>query len=108
MSSNSFRSAPWKTASGDPAGLRDFLGPYRQGDLLQHAVHEAVAFGAAIALAELDRLVQHHLERRLRVRGKLEAADVEDRALHGRELLEGAVEVRRDERLELRSAVAHA
>ena len=36
-----------------------------RGELVEHAVDVLVAVGAAEALAELDRLVDHHLERRL-------------------------------------------
>src|SRR5437016_2013959 len=86
----------------------DFVGTQARGDLLQHAVHEAVAFRAAVALAELDRLVQHHLERRLRMRGELERADIEDRALDRREAREIAVEVRHDQPLQLAHAVAYS
>src|SRR5918994_2942924 len=93
---------------GDVARARDFFRPLRLRDLLQDAVDETVAVGAAEALAELDRLVQHHLERRVRVRGELIGADVEDRALDRREASERAIEVRRDQRLELCRAAAHA
>src|SRR5205085_11431920 len=68
---------------------------------------EAVALGGAEALAELDRFVEHHLERRLRLRHELEGADVEDRALHRREPAEIALEVRHDERLQLVQVLAH-
>src|SRR4051812_1125345 len=67
-----------------------------------------MAFGAAVALAELDGLVQHHLERRLRMRRELEGADIEDRALDRRKPREIAVEVRHDQALQLVDAVAHA
>src|SRR5687767_8470044 len=92
---------------GDVARASDFFGPQRLRDFLQHAVDEAVAVGTAEALAELDRLVQHHLERRVRVRRELVGADVEDRALDRREAGERAIEMRRDQRLELGGAAAH-
>src|SRR5229473_703507 len=63
---------------------RDLVGAQARRDLLEHAVDEAVALGAAEALAELDRLVQHHLEGRFGMRDELERADVENRALHRR------------------------
>src|SRR5437762_1183581 len=66
-----------------------------------------MALGAAEAFAELDGLVDHHLERRLRMRDELVGADVEDRALDRREPGEVAVQIRDDEPLQLDRAVAH-
>src|SRR5882672_9430434 len=86
----------------------DLVGPQPGSDLLEHAVDEAMAFGAAEALAELDRLVDHHLERRFRMRHQLERADVQDRALDWRELGQLAVEMRHDQALQLGEPVAHA
>src|SRR6267142_7177134 len=64
-----------------------------------------MAFGAAEALAELDRLVQDHFERRPGLGRKLVAADVQDRPLDRREPLEGPVEVRGNQRLQLGAAL---
>src|SRR5882724_4370264 len=93
---------------GGIARPADFVGAQARGDLLEHAVHEAIAFRAAVALAQLDGLVQHHPERRFRMRGELERADIEDRALDRREAREIAVEVRHDQALQLADAVAYA
>src|SRR6185436_5029967 len=68
----------------------------------------AIAVGAAEALAELHRLVQHHLERGGGMLGKLVSRDVKDRALHRRQAAELAVEVRRDQLLELGRLARHA
>src|SRR5438445_6985885 len=104
MMSNSLRG----TKSGAIACPAHLVGAQARRDLLEHAVDEAVALGAAEALAELDRLVQHDLEGRLGMRDELERADVENRALHRREPREIAIEVRHDEALQLAHAVAHA
>src|SRR5438874_8016153 len=103
MMSNSLRG----TKSGGIACPAHLVGAQARRDLLEHAVDEAVALGAAEALAELDRLVQHDLEGRLGMRGELERADVENRALHRREPREIAIEVRHDQGLQLAHAVAY-
>src|SRR6185503_10360162 len=79
---------------------RDFLRAQLDRQLLEHAVDELVAVGAAEALAQLDRLVQHHLERRLGPLGQLIGGDQQDRALYRRERRQAAVQVRRDLLLE--------
>src|SRR5437868_1599479 len=60
--------------------FRDFLGTHCRRQLVQHAVHVLVAVGAAEALAQLDRLVDRHPVRDLRVVHQLPGADEEDRA----------------------------
>src|SRR5258708_21873355 len=93
--------------SGNVSRLREFVGTQRGGDLLEHAVDEAVPFGAAEALAELDCTVRPHLEGRPGRGQRPLAADVENGTPARRKPVERAIEVRRDHRLQLGAALEH-
>ncbi len=69
----------------------------RRRELVEHAVDELVAVGAAIGLRELDRLVDHHAIGNLRPVLQLPRADHENRALDRRKLRGATVEARRNE-----------
>src|SRR5258706_1367309 len=84
-----------KRSDGLP-DARDFLRAQLDRQFLEHAVDELVAVGAAEALAQLDRLVEHHLEGRLRPLRQLVGGDQQDDPLHRRERRQAAVQVRRD------------
>src|SRR3954463_11351584 len=79
--------------------LRDLFGPHRRGQLVEDAVHVLVPVGSAEALAQLDRLVDRHAVRDLRVVDQLPRADEQDRALDRAHLVPLAV----GERLHLRA-----
>ena len=66
----------------------DFVGTQTGGELVEHAVHEAVAVGAAVALGELDGLVDDDPVGGVGAVHHLEGAHQQDAALDGRQLVE--------------------
>src|SRR6516162_6683982 len=71
--------------------LRDLVGAHRAGQPVEHAVHVLVPVGAAVALAQLDGLVDRHSVRNLRVVHQLPGAEQQDGALDGTHVVPLAV-----------------
>src|SRR5688572_7057861 len=72
-----------------------------RGELVKHAVHELVAVGSAVALRQLDGLVDHGAIRHFRQVLELVPGEQQDAALDRGEPRVVAVQVRRDRLLEL-------
>src|SRR5262249_12876113 len=98
----------WRAISSDSGAscvmarlslFRDPVGAHRAGQPVEHAVHVLVPIGAAVALAQLDGLVDRHSVRNLRVVHQLPGAQQQDGALHGAHVVPLAV----GERLQLRA-----
>jgi hypothetical protein len=78
-------------------GIRafDLRGPQHGGQLVQHAVDELVAVGAAVGLGQFDGFVDDHAVGCFRMQLEFAGAQQQDAALDRRDFIPGAVDMRR-------------
>src|SRR5690606_8838520 len=96
MTSNSFIVASSAFGSCSGASAK----PLRSRRLVEERVDEAEAFGGAVALRELDGLVDHDLRRHVRAMFELRQRDEQDRAADRVKLLERTRREPRDRAVE--------